>query len=127
MEPKDVVTTLWDRIAARDWAAVGALLAPDAVVDWPVTGERIAGRDNFVAIQREYPPGWSIRVRDVVADGERVISHVDVPHTELGLSQVVSVWTVRDGVIVAGREYWTSPGTEAPPEWRRPYTEPLDG
>jgi ketosteroid isomerase-like protein len=121
MEPRDVVAAWWDRVEARDWPAAGALLAPDVVVEWPVTAERFVGRDDFVAVQREYPEGWSIRVREILADGDRVVSHVDVPHVEMGLSHAVSLWTVRDGAVVAAVEYWTSPGMEPAPDWRRPY------
>lgn len=120
-----VVHALWDRIEARDWTGVGALLAEDVVVDWPVTGERIKGRDNFVAVNREYPDGWSIKVIDVLAHGARVASEVEVPHVELGVFRVASFWTVRDGLIVAGREYWTDLGGEDAPQWRARFTEPM--
>lgn len=123
MTPKDVVTALWDRIQARDWAGVGALVAVDAVVEWPVTGERIVGRDRFLRVQMEYPEGWSIRVLRVVAEGEWVASEVEVPHVDAGLFRDAAFWTVRDGVIVAGTEYWTTPGSEEVPPWRRDITE----
>jgi len=121
MGPKEAVAAWWERVEARDWAAACALLAADLVVDWPVTGERFVGPDNFIAVQREYPEGWSIQIREILADGDRVVSHVDVPHVETGLSHALSLWTVRDGQLTTGVEYWTAPGMEAAPEWRRPY------
>ncbi|MFE1257365.1 nuclear transport factor 2 family protein [Streptomyces fungicidicus] len=60
---------------ARDWEGLGALLADDQVVEWPVGGEWIAGRANFVGVDPEYPEypeGWSVRVLWIVADGETV-------------------------------------------------------
>ena len=120
-----VIEALWQRIQARDWDGVTELIAPDVVVEWPVTGERIVGRDNFVAIQREYPEGWSINVLRLVAHGDEVVSEVQVPHVDMGMFIAASFWTVRDGQVVRGREYWVSPGSEAPPEWRRPYAEPM--
>ncbi|MDJ1138200.1 nuclear transport factor 2 family protein [Streptomyces iconiensis] len=128
MRPVDVVAKLWDRIEARDWGAVGGLMAEDAVIEWPVSGERIVGRDNFVAIQSEYPEGWSIRVLRVLAggeDSEQVASEVEVPHTEFGVFRAASFWTVSEGRITAGREYWTDLGGEHPPEWRTKFTEPI--
>lgn len=122
---RDVVESLWRRIEERDWAAVGALIAEDAVVEWPVTGERIVGRANFLAVNTEYPEGWSIRVQRVVAQGEEVASEVLVPHEELGVFRVASFWRVRDGRVVAGREYWTGPDPEPAPEWRARFVEPL--
>jgi ketosteroid isomerase-like protein len=123
MEPMSVVRELWDRIQARDWAGVGELLAEDAVVEWPVSGERIVGRDNYVSINAQYPEGWSIHVLRIVADGEMVVSEVDVPHVDMGEFRVVSFWIVRDGLIAQGREYWTTPGADEAPQWRAQYVQ----
>ncbi|MGW7350031.1 nuclear transport factor 2 family protein [Streptomyces sp. NPDC054784] len=123
--PSAVVAELWRRVGARDWAGVGVLLAEDVVVEWPVTAERMVGRANFLAVNSEYPEGWEIRVRRVVADGDTVVSEVDVPHAEFGMFHAASFWTVREGVVVRAREYWTSPGAESAPAWRHPYAEPM--
>ncbi|WUS97332.1 nuclear transport factor 2 family protein [Streptomyces sp. NBC_00708] len=125
MEPSKVIETLWARIQERDWAGVAELVAEDAVVEWPVSLERINGRDNFVAVNREYPEGWSIRVLRVVAQGDEVASEVEVPHEDLGLFRAASFWTVRDGQVVRGTEYWTSVGADPLPEWRTGFVEPM--
>jgi ketosteroid isomerase-like protein len=123
MDASTVVQRMWDRMQARDWLGVGALLADDVVVEWPVSAERILGRENFVKVNAEYPEGWSIRVLRVVAEGETVVSEVEVPHETMGVFRVASFWTVRDGVIVEGREYWTDLGGDPSPEWRAAYVE----
>ncbi len=123
--PVQVVESLWERMQARDWAGVGELLAADVVVDWFASQERISGRENFVAVNAEYPEGWSIEVLSVIGDGERVVSEVEVPHAQLGVFRVVSFWTVRAGVIVEGLEYWTTKGGDPAPEWRRRWVELL--
>ncbi|MEU6061283.1 nuclear transport factor 2 family protein [Streptomyces sp. NPDC047097] len=125
MEPSKVIALLWDRMQARDWAGVAALVAEDAVVEWPLTGERIVGRDAYLAVNREYPEGWSIRVLRVVAEGEEVASEVEVPHEGVGVFRAASFWTVRAGLVTHGREYWTSPGSDQRPEWRAALTQPL--
>jgi ketosteroid isomerase-like protein len=125
MEPVETVSRLLERIEARDWPAVRELLAEDVVVEWPVTGECFAGPDNFVNVQAEYPEGWSIRVLRIFGDGPDVVSEMDVPHKDLGEFRAASFWKVRDGKIVEGREYWTSPGSETPPSWRAKFTEPI--
>lgn len=126
MEPLKVVEALWGRIQERDWDGVGELLAEDVVVEWPVSLERIVGRENFVAVNREYPQGWSIRVLKVVAEGGEVVSEVEVPHESLGVFRAASFWTVRDGRVVRGTEYWTSLGADPRPEWRVPLVEPME-
>lgn len=118
-----VIEALWAHIEARNWSALRGLLAEDLVVDWPVTGERLVGPDNFVAVNAEYPEGWSIDVLSIVAAGSRVASEVSVPHRELGMFAVASFWTIDKGCVSRGVEYWTAPGSETRPNWREPYTE----
>lgn len=126
MKPSEIVRELWERMQARDWAGVGELLADDVVVEWPVSAERIVGRADYVALNAEYPEGWSIRVLRIVADGEEVVSEVEVPHETLGVHRVASFWTVRGGRIVKGREYWTELGSDPSPGWRSAYVQPLE-
>ena len=121
----EIVRTLWDRVQARDWTGLGDLLAEDLVVEWPVSAERIVGRENYVRINAEYPEGWSIHVLRIVADGDTAVSEVEVPHEKMGVYRAVSFWTVRDGRIVHGREYWTQPGTDPAPPWRAAYVQPM--
>ncbi|MBY8878845.1 nuclear transport factor 2 family protein [Actinacidiphila acidipaludis] len=125
METAEVVRRLWARMQARDWDGVGEVLAPDLVVEWPVSGERIVGRENYLRINAEYPEGWSIRVLRVVAEGNEVVSEVEVPHETMGVHRVASFWTVRDGRIAAGREYWSELGSDPAPEWRAGLVETM--
>jgi limonene-1,2-epoxide hydrolase len=69
-EPAEVVRALWERFQARSWDAAGELLAEDVVVDWPQTRERMRGRANVIAVNRNYPEGWTIRVLRVLAEGD---------------------------------------------------------
>jgi ketosteroid isomerase-like protein len=123
MESAQIVRDLWERIQARDWAGAGELLADDVIVEWPVSGERIVGRENFVSVNAEYPQGWSIRVLRVVAEDDQVVSEVEVPHESMGVFRAASFWTVRDGKIVAGREYWSELGSDPSPQWRAAYVQ----
>ena len=125
MEPARVIEELWSRTQARDWAGVGELVAEDAVVEWPPSAERIIGRENYVAVNRQYPEGWEIRVLRIVAAGDQVVSEVEVPHQEMGVFRAASFWTVTDGLITRGTEYWTSLGADEIPDWRRPYVEQM--
>jgi ketosteroid isomerase-like protein len=124
MEPERVVRGLWDRIEARDWSGAGALLAPDIRVEWPATGEVFVGRDNFLAVQSEYPEGWTINVIRTVAEGAVVVSEVEVPHAEFGIFRAASFWTVHDDLVTEATEYWVNVGGEQPPEWRSQYAQP---
>jgi ketosteroid isomerase-like protein len=111
-----------DQIQARDWDGTAALLAPDLVVEWVVTGETFRGPENFVAVQREYPEGWNIEVLTVVSEGTTVVSEIEVPQEGVGIFRGVSFWRVEEGLVVEGREYWSSPASEDRPVWRAQYS-----
>lgn len=123
MNAADVIRGLWDRIEHRDWEGLSGLLHEDLVVEWPASRERIVGRDNFVAVQSEYPEGWSIRVLRLLAQDDVVVSEVEVPHAGVGVFRAVSIWTVAEGKITHGREYWSELGVDQRPSWRENLTE----
>lgn len=106
MQSADVVAELWRRIQARDWDAVGALLAEDFVLEWPNARIRIRGRTNFVGFNRSYPEGWSIEVIRIVGTGSIGVSEVRVPHPTVGPYYALSFFEIVDGRLARGREYW---------------------
>ena len=68
--PADVVRRLFERMEARDWAGAGELVAPEAVIEWPATGERFTGAgfvaggvELWVTAGSEDPPAWRQRHR----------------------------------------------------------------
>jgi ketosteroid isomerase-like protein len=129
MRADEVVTLFWERMQARDWAGVAALLAPGVVLEYPATGERFEGAEAVVAINREYPEGWSIHLHRIVAgpDGDSVVSEVEVSQDGVGTFAAASFWQVRDEVITAGREYWVMCAGEEPPPWRARYATRWSG
>ena len=122
MTPAEVVRQVWERIDARDWDGFAALLAEDVRLEYPHTGERFSGRRTLVAINAEYPDGWSIYVLRILADGDTVVSEVSVPMDGVE-SRAVTIWTVRDGLVAEAIEYWTTAGGDDAPQWRKAYTD----
>jgi ketosteroid isomerase-like protein len=120
-----VIRELWTRTQARDWAGIGELVADDAVIEWPVSCERIVGRSNYITINREYPERWEIWVLRVIGSGDEAASEVEVAHGTMGMFRAASFWTVRDGKIARGTEYWTNPGSEQGMAERAAYVEPM--
>ena len=119
----EVVRELWDRFQARDWEAAGELLDEAIVVEWPQTRERIRGRENVLAVNRNYPEGWTIRVLRVLSEGDVAVSEVAVDHVGHGTFHAASFFEVHEGRITRGTEYWVDPPTEAPPAWRAEWVE----
>jgi ketosteroid isomerase-like protein len=124
MTPSEVVREYWTRMEARDWDGVRTLLAPDVVVEWTSSGERFVGPDNVVAVNAGYPPGWSIRIRSIVADGGTVVSDLDVPMAGVGDFRAACFARVADGLITESVEYWIGVGVDEPAAWRAQFSEP---
>lgn len=116
--PGEVVRQLWTRFQARDWAGARELVHDNAVVDWLASSERLTGADCFIAVNAEYPEGWTIRLLsvDALQDG-RVLSMARVDHPPMSFL-VQSTVRVRDGLITGGQELWAT--CEEPPAWRTP-------
>jgi hypothetical protein len=82
---------------------------------------RFVGPDDVVGVNREYPDGWSIHVRAVVAEGDVVASDVEVPMAGVGDFRVAAFARVVGGRVASSVEYWIGVGAEEPPAWRAKY------
>ncbi len=124
-ENRRVVERFWQTMNTNDWRAAGELLHDDFVLDWPQSGERVRGRDNFVAINAAYPAAgrWSFTVHRVVADEAGAVSDVSVTDTARH-DRVISFFRMRDGRVWRVVEYWPDPFDAAP--WRAGWVEAID-
>lgn len=121
---ENLVQLFWEHVEDRNWDGAAALLAEDFVAEWPHSLERFRGRDAYISMNKAYPEGWRIELRRVVAEGDVVACEVRVP---LGnqVSHLAAFYEVEDGLIRRGTEYWVDEGDQEPPEWRRPFSEPI--
>lgn len=119
-ESEKVVRALWNAFDRRDFAAAGALLSDDFVCEWPQSGERIRGRENFVAVNAHYPGEWRIRVLYAVVSGGEVATEVEATWGE-HRAVAVSFFSVRAGRICRLREFWPEPYPA--PDWRAAWVE----
>jgi hypothetical protein len=95
----------------NDWERAAGHLAENCLIDWPCSGERVVGRDDFAAIQARYPTntgGWSFDVHRIVAEGDVAVSEVTVTDGEQS-ARVVAFSMVDDGRISTQIEYWPMP------------------
>ena len=51
----EVVREFWRLMATNDFDAVGAVLSPEFVLEWPQSRERIRGAERFARMNAEYP------------------------------------------------------------------------
>ena len=120
-----VVEQFWAAMAANDFKAAGNLLHDDYMLEWPQSGERIRGRDNFVAVNEQYPAAvlWHISLQRLVADDNRVATEVTVTDG-VRSDRAITFTELRDGRIVHQTEYWPDPFE--PASWRARWVETMD-
>lgn len=123
-DTRSVIAEFWRRMNTNDWALAAELFAPDCCVDWPQSGERIRGAENFVALNAAYPAEapWQFEIRSLVVDGESGVTETSVSSGDIRAT-AISIFTVRNGQITHIREFWPDP-YEAP-DWRAQWVERL--
>ncbi len=123
--PESTVREFWRLMAANDFSSVKTVLSDDFVLEWPQSGERIRGPENFARVNAEYPASgpWRFTILQLVAGPDDVVTRVRVTDGTQD-AEAVSFFTVRDGKVARIVEYWPEPF--APATERRHLTEPLD-
>lgn len=112
----------WQAIDRADFSGAIELMAPDAVIDWPLSNERMANPRQWRHVNEHYPGRWAATVRSLVAENEVVVTVADV--TDGSITVVaISFFTVRGGQITNLVEYWPEP--YAPPQDRSQWTIPI--
>lgn len=121
-DARALVAAFWDTMNTNDFRAVGRLLADDFVLDWPQSGERIQGRDNFAVVNEQYPAAgpWGFTVHRLISEGQTVVTEVTVTDGAR-TDRSISFFEVRDGRIARIVEYWPEPFEAA--AWRARWVE----
>jgi ketosteroid isomerase-like protein len=122
LDPRHVAEGLWRALQAGDWEAAGGYLHDDFVQEWPQSGERIVGRDNALAIERNFPVGLpTMRFRRTLAAGDLAVLEVELTYADGGRYLCVSVLELRDGKVVKETDYYAQPFQA--PAWRARWVE----
>lgn len=124
-ESRQVVAQFWEAMQTNDFYAASRLLDERYVLEWPQSGERIRGPENFAAINTEYPAAgrWHFTVHRIIAEDDQVVSEVSVTDSAV-VGRAITFSTVRNGRIVQQIEYWPDP-FEAP-AWRSQWVERME-
>jgi len=121
----EVVESFWKLMATNNFRSVGLFLSDDFVLEWPQSGERIRGRDNFAAMNEQYPAHgrWEFTVNRIIGSDVEAVSDVSVTD---GVQQAraVSFFTIENGQILRMIEFW--PDNYPAPENRRHLVERMD-
>jgi limonene-1,2-epoxide hydrolase len=123
---RELISAFWAAMQANDWEKAASYLAPECVIDWPCSGERIVGRTDFAAVQARYPTGtgrWSFDVHRLVADGKTVVSEVTVTDGEQS-ARVIAFSYIEGEHVTHQVEYW--PTAYDPLPGREDLTRPTE-
>jgi hypothetical protein len=92
------------------------------VQEWPQSGERIVGRENSLAIDRNFPGGMpKLTVRRVRSAGDVGVVEMDLEYADGSRFQGVSILELRGGKILHETDYFAQPF--GAPQWRAQWVE----
>lgn len=121
---RHIVEQFWEAMKTNDFRAAAAWLHEEYVLEWPQSGERVRGRENFIAVNEHYPAAgrWQFDVRRLIAVEQEVVTEVQVTDGVL-VACAITFSKVHAGKIVHQTEYWPDPFAAAP--WRAPWVEQM--
>jgi len=120
----DVVREFYQRMNTNDFHLAGELLSDQFVLEWPQSKERIRGRENFIAVNAEYPASgrWVFTINRIVGNETEVVSDVSVTDG-VQRARAITFSTVDNGRITSQVEFW--PEEYPAPENRKHLVERL--
>lgn len=116
-EREQIVANFWEAFDRADFGTAGEMLAENAEILWPNTGELFKGRVRFIEVQKHYPGRWRISLEKVVPAQDTIVTVVRVTAEDRSMSfYATSFFEFEGGRIRKITEYWGDVGQ--PPEWR---------
>ena len=119
-QTRAVVRLYFETMSEREWDDFGALLTEDVVYELPQTGERITGREKYLAFNREYPGDWRSTVTRLIADGATAAASMNFTVGDQELVGLVYL-ELRGELIARITDFWPEP--YAPPAGREHLVE----
>jgi len=142
---KGLVRRFLEIMDTREYKALGEVLHPEFVIEWPQSGERVRGVKNALAVFANYPGGLgegfapdrtevlgaepryvmtpTFNVIRLEGTGDTITAYTKTRYPDGTDWYVVSLVTVRDGAIVKQVSFF-APVYPAP-AWRAAWVEPL--
>lgn len=117
MAPREVVIAFWETMKSNDFARASEWLAQDFEGFCPQTSELIVGRENFVAVNSNYPAHgtWYFEINSIVSENDKVVTDVSITDG-VQKARAITFHTVEDNLISEQVEFW--PDDYEAPAWR---------
>lgn len=103
-------------------SAFSNYVTDDFVQEWPQSGERIRGKENAMAINKNYPGMPKMELGEIRVSGDLAVMQVTLDYGQ-GPVHGISVFEMRDGKVAKEIDYFADP-FEAP-EWRAQWVEKM--
>jgi hypothetical protein len=122
--PAEVAREFWRIMARNDFHSVATVLAPEFVLEWPQSRERIRGAERFVRMNEEYPAHgpWQFTINCLFGGESQAVSDVTVTDG-VQVARAISFFTVVEDKVIRIVEFWPEP--YAAPANRAHLVEPM--
>jgi hypothetical protein len=110
----------WQASEEGDAEAEHAIYAPDAVLDYPQSGERFRGRDTIRRQRGGHPAERHFEVRRLMGAGDLWLSECVITYDGAPTFSV-SIMEFADGLVTHETQYFADPFAPAP--WRAAMAE----
>ncbi|MET7386087.1 nuclear transport factor 2 family protein [Streptomyces sp. NPDC005529] len=114
----------WRASELGDIEAEHAIYAPDAILDYPQSGERFRGRAAISAQRGGHPASRHFTVLRIVGSGDQWVSQCVITYDGVP-TYTVSVMEFADGHVTHETQYFAE--AFGAPEWRTALAEPMPG
>ena len=111
MTTVEVVKEFWSLMQTKGFKSVGQALSDDFVLEWPQSGERIRGRENYAAMNERVTRThgrWRFIINRIVGDEVQAVSDVTVTDGTQ-VARAISFFSITDGKIQKMVEFWPDP------------------
>jgi hypothetical protein len=98
----------WAASDANDFDAEHRIYRPDAVLEYPQSGERIRGRHNIQSSRAAQPNAKRFTVRRIVGGGDLWISELVLTYDGQPF-HVVSIMEFEHGEVICETQYFADP------------------
>lgn len=114
----------WQASERGDAQAEHAVYAPDAILDYPQSGERFRSRETIAAQRGGHPASRHFNVLRITGGGDLWVSECVITYDGVP-SYSVSVMEFDHGHVVHETQYFAD--AFSAPEWRTQLAEPMPG
>ncbi|WP_329183459.1 nuclear transport factor 2 family protein [Streptomyces sp. NBC_01428] len=114
----------WRASELGDIEAEHAIYAPDAILDYPQSGERFRGRAAISAQRGGHPASRHFTVLRIIGGGDQWVSQCVITYDGVP-TYSVSIMEFTDGHVAHETQYFAE--SFGAPEWRTALAEPMPG